>query len=118
MARNTAEYDTPTIEVPLKWILNEPIKVDESITYEDDPETIASVAEIFNLVRDEIDYEAEFLTYHGWLDVLVFRSRVTKNFLGAYLLIERDEYTAESEEEMERMVANVLVRFTVCETTY
>ena len=112
------EYDTPTIDVPLKWILNEPITTSDSITYEDDPETIPSVADLFNLNRDEIDYEPEFLCYHGWLEVLVFRSRVTKNFLGAYLLIERDEYTAESEEEMGRMVARALVRFTVCETTY
>jgi hypothetical protein len=110
--------DSPTINVPLKWILNEPIQTRDSITYEDDPETIPSVADEFNLIRDEIDYEPEFLVYHGWLEVLVFRSRVTKNFLGAYLLIERDEYTAQTEDEMERMVARALIRFAVCETTY
>ena len=110
--------DAPTIEVPLKWILNEPTRISESITYEDDSETIPSVADCFNLVRDEINYEPEFLLYNGWLEVLVFRSKQTKNFLGAYLLIERDEYIAESQEEMERMVANVIVQFAVCETTY
>lgn len=110
--------DTPTVNVPLKWIINEPIQIRESITYEDDPETIPSVAEGFNLIRDEIWYEAEFLAYHGWLEVLVFRSKTTGRFLGAYLLIERDEYHAESEPEMERMVATALVRFAVCETTY
>ena len=108
--------DTPTISVPLKWILNEPIQIRESITYEDDPETVPSIIKHFRLKEDMV--EVEFYAYHGWLEVMVIRQRYGKEILGAYLLIERDEYYAWDEGEMAQMVAQALVRFAVCETTY
>jgi len=103
-----------TVEVPRRWLLGEPTKVEESMAYQDDPEFIPSILEHFNAPEGVV----EFIQYHGWLDVLVVRDKVSKYFLGGYLLIERDEYFAKTEDDVEQMVATALVRFAVCNFEY